>query len=194
MQAQKFINAYSAFLKRQGKLPIPGMNIAHLLTLSHLFKLPSCNPADSANVVMLTYFKVGLIPSRPVQPRSSHLNPSTGFTFVPPPSLVTSTSAKPSVSVVYERFTDLPATVDPAHRITLMLPEALIVRLCKLLRRLVSWSRMRTREVAVSHNPDSVIWIVSSSTRNLVELLLTFTFTGIAQTTIEADEEDDDDE
>ncbi|OBT58541.1 40S ribosomal protein S19 [Pseudogymnoascus sp. 24MN13] len=24
MQAQKFINAYSAFLKRQGKLPIPG--------------------------------------------------------------------------------------------------------------------------------------------------------------------------
>lgn len=25
LQAQKFINAYSAFLKRQGKLPIPGM-------------------------------------------------------------------------------------------------------------------------------------------------------------------------
>lgn len=24
-QAQKFINAYSAFLKRQGKLPIPGL-------------------------------------------------------------------------------------------------------------------------------------------------------------------------
>lgn len=24
IQAQKFINAYSAFLKRQGKLPIPG--------------------------------------------------------------------------------------------------------------------------------------------------------------------------
>jgi ribosomal protein S19E (S16A) len=25
VQAQKFINAYAAFLKRQGKLPIPGM-------------------------------------------------------------------------------------------------------------------------------------------------------------------------
>lgn len=28
-QAQKFINAYSAFLKRQGKLPIPGTLIVH---------------------------------------------------------------------------------------------------------------------------------------------------------------------
>ena len=27
LQAQKFIVAYSAFLKRQGKLPIPGMSI-----------------------------------------------------------------------------------------------------------------------------------------------------------------------
>lgn len=27
-QAQKFINAYAAFLKRQGKLPIPGTSAA----------------------------------------------------------------------------------------------------------------------------------------------------------------------
>jgi small subunit ribosomal protein S19e len=30
VQAQKFIEAYAAFLKRQGKLPIPGMNSALL--------------------------------------------------------------------------------------------------------------------------------------------------------------------
>jgi small subunit ribosomal protein S19e len=27
VDAQKFINAYAAFLKRQGKLPIPGMSL-----------------------------------------------------------------------------------------------------------------------------------------------------------------------
>lgn len=59
MQAQKFINAYSAFLKRQGKLPIPGMNIALLLLFYLPFKLPSLNSADSANVVMLTYLRLG---------------------------------------------------------------------------------------------------------------------------------------
>lgn len=41
LQAQKFINAYAAFLKRQGKLPIPGMNLCHpspqsLLLIVHL--------------------------------------------------------------------------------------------------------------------------------------------------------------
>lgn len=31
MQAQEFIVAYSAFLKRQGKLPIPGTTLRHTL-------------------------------------------------------------------------------------------------------------------------------------------------------------------
>ena len=35
MQAQKFIEAYSAFLKRQGKLPIPGMTRPSLSPLQH---------------------------------------------------------------------------------------------------------------------------------------------------------------
>lgn len=44
-QAQKFINAYSAFLKRQGKLPIPGMYIA---VLSHGCRVDQC-PSSLAN-------------------------------------------------------------------------------------------------------------------------------------------------
>merc|ERR1712093_740647 len=80
-------------------------------------------------------FQVGLIPSRPAQQRNSLPNLSTGSTFVLPRSPATSTSEKPSVLDVY-------------------------VRLCKLLRRLVSWSRMRTREAVVSHRADSVIWTV----------------------------------
>merc|ERR1712144_109802 len=96
VDAQKFIEAYSAFLKRQGKLPIPGW-------------------VDTV--------KTG--PAKELPPQS------IDWFYVRAASIARH---------VYLRQT---------------------VRLCKPLRRLVSWSRMRTREAVVSHRADSVIWTVS---------------------------------
>lgn len=42
-QAHKFINAYAAFLKRQGKLPIPGKYSASSTSPSHT-PPSSCDP------------------------------------------------------------------------------------------------------------------------------------------------------
>jgi hypothetical protein len=49
LQAQKFIEAYSAFLKRQGKLPIPGV---YILYISH-FPLLSSSPGSLADIASL---------------------------------------------------------------------------------------------------------------------------------------------
>jgi hypothetical protein len=59
------------------------------------------------------------------------------------------------------------------------------------LRRLVFWSKTRRREAAALHKVDNVIWTVSLERRSGYERVLTIV-AGIAATTVEADEEEDD--
>lgn len=143
-QAQKFITAYAAFLKRQGKLPIPGMYFA---PVQH-----NDVPANTA--------QVGLIPSRLVLPASSLPRTLTGSTSAPPLSPATSTSARPLVSAVSARSTVPPRTAVLPPATTSMPPAPSTARSSRPSRRLVSSSRMRRRAAAASPRPVSVIWTV----------------------------------
>lgn len=153
VQAHKFINAYAAFLKRQGKLPIPGKILIPILCP---MLVDDAQADDSAS-----HLQVGLTPSRPAPPRRCLPRTSTGSTSVPPRSPATSTCARPLVLAVSARFTALPRTVEAAPRTTLTPPAASTARSCSRLRRLASWSRMRRREAAASPRPASVTWTVS---------------------------------
>lgn len=176
------------FLEETGKAPHP----------RYVFSLP--NPPSQqheatklfSNEHWLMHSQVGLTRSRPAPPRSSHRSRSTGTTFAPRPSPATSTSARPSVLAVFARSTDPPATVARAHPTTSMPPAPLTARSCSPWRRSVSSSRMRTREAAGSPSPASVIWTVSSLCLPVPCAYDVNIIIGIAQTTLEADEEEDD--
>merc|ERR1712230_281911 len=98
--ADKFITAYSDFLKRQGRLPVPAWQ--DLVKTSHANELPPQNP---------------------------------DWWFVR------------CAAVARHATTSMPLAQSTA-------------RPCKLSRRSVSLSRMRTREAAVLPRPVSEIWIV----------------------------------
>ena len=58
VDAQKFINAYAAFLKRQGKLQIPG------LSLQTITKEKKKKREDQESTNLKDYYQAGLTPSR----------------------------------------------------------------------------------------------------------------------------------
>lgn len=59
IQPHKFTNAYAAFLKRQGKLPVPGM----------LLEFPLRTPPPTSFLLRPTFLRPGLEPATPERSR-----------------------------------------------------------------------------------------------------------------------------
>lgn len=158
-QAQKFIVAYSEFLKRQGKLPIPGTFLLHI-TQPFAKSYASIPPSHSPHALtQFDLYQAGSILSRPPILTNSLLNLSTGSTSVPPASLATSTCARPSASVAYEKPMAARKTAAAGHRTMSTLPGPLTGKYCRRWRRSVLWSKMRRRVGGGSRNRGRGIWI-----------------------------------
>lgn len=136
-QAQKFVEAYSAFLKRQGKLPVPGPSVVRSTSKQPCISRAFRSDGFPWHLGWVDTVKTSPAKELPPQSIDWYLFPwgnqasqtlmytllIAGITPAPPQSHVMSISERLSALAGYARFTAAPKTAAHDHHITLTQAE-----------------------------------------------------------------------